>query len=100
VHETDWPSTTNDEPSVSNFFPFTKILPNPVMVPEAEADPLPLAPPALAEADGDPSLQALKKPANPIAPIRVKKQDGSRIVLLLVMKMMRRVNGVFAVQSS
>jgi len=52
------------------------MLPNPVTVPEADADPLPLAPPALADADGEPSLQALNNPANPTAPSKLQIADA------------------------
>jgi hypothetical protein len=69
------PSCRTSTFSVSNFFPLTKILPNPVTVPEAEADPLPLAPPALADADGDPSLHALNNPANPTTPSTPNNTD-------------------------
>jgi hypothetical protein len=63
------------------------MLPNPVTVPDAEADPLPLAPPALADADGDPPLHALKSPANPITPRSIKNTDDRRIGISLVIEL-------------
>jgi hypothetical protein len=80
--------------SVSNFFPLTNMLPNPVTVPDADADALPPAPPALADADGEPSLQALKNPANPTAPRRANKTDDGLIATLLFDELMIKISGL------
>jgi hypothetical protein len=70
------------------------MLPNPVTVPDADADPLPLAPPALADADGEPSLHALKNPANPTTPRRANKTDACRIAALLFDELMIKISGL------